>query len=164
MTYLPCFVKNHFQRGFHLFLFLCVMEAVASTSVCLPSRAFATAAMSSPFLGSPLHRTVYSHLNRAVLKPCSDELSYVARVLMLTGRHTDDDVVCRKSGEKLSRNSWNEVLGARKQQRRILWNDRNGNEGNCHSLMRTSRTRSASTSTQSYTVNKVHFFLSIKML
>jgi len=130
------------------------MEAVASTSVCLPSRAFATAAMSSPFLGSPLHRTVYSHLNRAVLKPCSDELSYVARVLMLTGRHTDDDVVCRKSGEKLSRNSWNEVLGARKQQRRILWNDRNGNEGNCHSLMRTSRTRSASTSTQSYTVNK----------
>lgn len=140
------------------------MEAVALTSVCLPSRAFATAAMSSPFLGSPLQRTVYSHLNRAVLKPCSDELSYVARVLMLTGSHTDDDAVCRKSGEKLSRNSWNKVLGARNQQLRILWNDRSRNEGNYHCLMRTSRTRSASTSTQSYTVNKVRFCLSIKML
>ena len=160
----PLSVRNPSRRGFHLFLFFCVMEAVASTSVCFPSRAFATAAMASPFLGSPLQRTVCSHLNRAVLKPCSDELSYVARVLMLTGRHTDDDAVCRKSGEKIARNSWNEVLGARKQQLRILWNDRSANEGNYHSLMRTSRTRSASTSTQSYTVNKVRFFLSIKIL
>lgn len=150
-------VRDFLLQGFHLFFVPCVMEAVASTSVCLPSRTSAATAMSSPFLGFPLQRTVFSHVNRAVLKPRSDELSYVARVLMLTGPHTDDPTVCGKSGGKLLRNSWNEVLGVRKQQFWTPWNDRSGIDGNHHSLMRTSRTRSASTGTQSFTVSKVCF-------